>query len=372
VLSHEQPGLTIKDPVESVFLTNRPQELDNNAVLTSRDGTKYFLEDSAAPILNSAGEREGVVLVFRDATEKRAQKKKIEYLSFHDELTGLYNRRFFEEEFVRLDVERSLPISIIMADVNGLKLTNDVFGHACGDELLKIVADVLQSNCRADDIIARWGGDEFVLFLPKTGKNEAEQIVLRLKEDISKKRINSIRGSFSVGFDTKTDISISLADVLSNAEKAMYTQKTLEMNVIEEAELSSILGALYHNRPREQTHSQNVSALCEKVGAAMGLSAVQLRLVKDAGYLHDIGKAVLPSHLLDPVEDYTKDEEAEIKKHPLQGTGNLTHSLKLLTSQLWFWLITKTGTVPATPKDWPEKRFLCRPASFQFADTTNG
>lgn len=318
-LSHEYTDQRIPDVVAEVFRTNQAQELSDHATLTAKDGSRHLLEDSAAPILNDKGESDGVVLVFRDVTDKQTQKRKIEYLSFHDELTGLYNRRFFEEELRRIDVERNHPISIMMADVNGLKLANDVFGHACGDDLLKIVAGAFQSSCRADDIIARWGGDEFVFLMPRTGKDEANKIADRLMKDVSKHEIKSIRCSVSIGLDSKEQTGEDIADILSNAERAMYSHKTLESDIVKEAEISAIIDILHNTRPREKTHSQNVSELCERFGAVLGLSRVKQRVLKDAGYMHDIGKIVMPAELLEPSRQYTEDEIAEIKKHPVAG-----------------------------------------------------
>ncbi|NCB51690.1 MAG: diguanylate cyclase [Clostridia bacterium] len=318
-LSHEHPGQYLPDAVAEVFSTNQTQELSNHAVLTARDGTRYHLEDSAAPILDDKGESDGVVLVFRDVTEKQAQKRKIEYLSFHDELTGLYNRRFFEEELHRIDVERNLPISIMMADVNGLKLTNDAFGHACGDELLKLVAGTFQSSCRADDIIARWGGDEFVFLMPKTGRDEAKKIAGRLTQDVSKNEIKSIKCSVSIGIDSKELPNEEIADILRNAEGAMYSLKTLESDIVKGTEINAIIDTLHNSRAREREHSQNVSELCERFGAVLELSKVKQRVLKDAGYMHDIGKIVIPTGLLEPDRQYTEDEIAEIKKHPVAG-----------------------------------------------------
>jgi PAS domain S-box-containing protein/putative nucleotidyltransferase with HDIG domain len=136
-LSNEREGYTIEDPIEKVLKTDTVQELGNHAVLTSKYGDRFCVEDSAAPIKNDKNITTGVVLVFRDVTEKKEQNKKIEYLSYHDYLTGLCNRIFFEKELYRLDTKRNLPLSIIVGDVNGLKIANDIFGHAAGDLLLK-------------------------------------------------------------------------------------------------------------------------------------------------------------------------------------------------------------------------------------------
>lgn len=330
-LSHELPGQTVPDVIADVFATNQAQMLSDNAVLIARDGTRYSLEDSAAPILNDSGESDGVVLVFRDVDEKRTQKRKIEYLSFHDELTGLYNRRFFEEELRRLDVERNLPISIMMADVNNLKVTNDAFGHASGDELLKTVADVFLGSCRADDVIARWGGDEFVFLLPQTSWEEAGKIAGRLKEEVSQRRINSIKSSISIGFGSKNQPGERLTDILDDAEAAMYAQKTLEADAVKGALLGHIIDTLHKTQPREKAHAENTRELCRKFGNAMGLNETELQTFADTGYLHDIGKAVLPPELLEPGRSLTTDEAEEVKTHPMAGYRILNASTRTLS-----------------------------------------
>jgi diguanylate cyclase (GGDEF)-like protein/PAS domain S-box-containing protein len=318
-LAHEQEGFTVDDPIARVFATDEIHELENHTVLVSRSGEKYFLEDSAAPIKDDSNATVGVVLVFRDVTEKKKQRKEIEYLSFHDSLTGLYNRRFFEEELRRLDTERNLPISIIMGDVNGLKLTNDIFGHTYGDLLLIRLSDVLQKACRADDIIARWGGDEFVVLLPKTALEEAEQITMRIKEEFSKEQMRAMKGSVSIGADTKQAVTENVLDCLNRAEEKMYLVKTLERGQVRSDAIDTIIRTLHENSPRERQHSIIVSELCEALGKALGFSEVEIRKLKHVGYFHDIGKIALDPKLLNKSTDLTSGEWNEIRTHPSIG-----------------------------------------------------
>ena len=111
--------------------------------------------------------------MFRRIEAKEAQ---IKFLSYRDSLTGLYNRTFFEEELKRLDTESQLPLTFIIGDLDGLKLINDVFGHQAGDQALVKMAETISVSCRGSDVISRWGGDEFVILLPKTPENLGQKI----------------------------------------------------------------------------------------------------------------------------------------------------------------------------------------------------
>jgi PAS domain S-box-containing protein len=129
---NEYTGEICENPVERVLENAEIVELSNHTILQSRDGRRVPIEDSAAPIRSKDGRITGVVIVFRDFTEKKEKLKEIQYLSYHDHLTGLYNRRYMEDSMDRLDTMRNLPFTIMSIDVNGLKLTNDAFGHKIG------------------------------------------------------------------------------------------------------------------------------------------------------------------------------------------------------------------------------------------------
>lgn len=318
-LSHEDEVGDIADPIKAVYETDMIQELGNNAVLTSKDGKKYYLEDSAAPIRDENEKTVGVVLVFRDVTDKKEQRQRIEYLSYHDALTGLYNRRFFEEELNRINTERNLPLSMIMGDVNGLKLTNDIFGHTYGDMLLKKVSEVFRKTCRADDIIARWGGDEFVILLPKTTEEEAKNIIARIKAEFDKVHIKAIKGSISLGSETKTVAGDDILEILDRAESKMYIAKTLEREDVKNHAIKAIISALHETHPREKGHSERVSEMSLKMGRLFRLNDAEIHKLKFGGFLHDIGKIVLDTKLLDKNHELTDSELNEMKKHTTVG-----------------------------------------------------
>jgi diguanylate cyclase (GGDEF)-like protein/PAS domain S-box-containing protein len=319
VIRHEEIGVPIADAIQDALSSGEVQELTNSAVLISRQGNRYNLEDSAAPILSEDGKVEGVVLVFRDVTNKKEQLRQIQYLSFHDPLTGLYNRRFFNEELMRLDTQRNLPISVVMGDVNGLKLTNDVFGHTAGDLLLKRIAQVFRQICRADDIIARWGGDEFVLLLPKTNAGDAAAVVGRIKAEFARQRIKAVKGSISMGVACKDTAETDILQTLVLAEEAMYVNKALEQDEARSSTIGEIIRVMHSENPRERQHAERVRALCEDFGRALNLPKEEIRRLSDAAFLHDIGKIAMDPELLNVGADMSERQWKEIRRHSIVG-----------------------------------------------------
>lgn len=318
-LSHENPEYEIMDPVFETLRSGISHDLSNHATLTSKDGRVYMIEDRASPIKNLQNEILGVVLVFRDATQKQKNRRQIEYLSFHDALTGLYNRRFFEEEMKRLDTPRNYPLTIIMADLNGLKLTNDAFGHYEGDKLLKQTGELFRAHLRSEDIAARWGGDEFVILMPKTTSDDAEKIVKRITQGAAEMKSSKGILSIAFGWETKTDNTIDLEDVFKNAEEYMYKRKVSESQGVRGLTIKTIINTLFEKSPREERHSQRVRELAIKIAKALNLSQHMIDDIATLGLLHDIGKIMTPNEILDKPGRLTESEYDEIKKHPSTG-----------------------------------------------------
>ncbi len=254
-----------------------------------------------------------------DITDRKSTEEKILYLSYFDQLTGLYNRRFYEEELKRLDTKRNLPITLVMADVNGLKLTNDAFGHISGDSLLKAVADIMKKELRADDILARIGGDEFVLLLPKTDSTDAQIIVSRIKDVISNTRIDKICPSVSFGWDTKKEEYEDMEKIFSQAEDFMYRRKLLEGSSMKSEMIELITRSLHERDKDEQFHSQRVAELCRKIAVAMDLNSYEIGEIVLLGLFHDIGKIGINQNILNSNKVFDERDWKEIKKHPETG-----------------------------------------------------
>ncbi|RQD75568.1 MAG: diguanylate cyclase, partial [Candidatus Syntrophonatronum acetioxidans] len=154
--------------------------------------------------------------------------EKIRHLSLHDQLTGLYNRFYLEAEMERLDTERQLPISVIMADLNGLKLVNDTYGHGTGDEMLIKAVTIIKESCRAEDIVARWGGDEFVILLPQTAREIAWSVCKRINNGCGNTYVGDVPISIALGVASKDSVDKMLTEVLKEAEDDMYKNKLAE------------------------------------------------------------------------------------------------------------------------------------------------
>lgn len=252
-------------------------------------------------------------------TELERRETELYKLSHYDQLTGLANRRFFEFEFTRLDSEENFPLALIMADVNGLKLINDSFGHEAGDELLKIIARSMNEICGDKQFVSRIGGDEFIILLPKTGVREAQNVINRIRKLLSKKNLYNMEISVSFGIAVKSFKYENITNVLKQAEDNMYSNKLVEGPSMRSRTIDTIIQALYENNPREQAHSHRVSELCKQMGVHLGMTEEEVRQLEKVGLLHDIGKVAISDTILEKPGALTKEEFKEIKKHPEIG-----------------------------------------------------
>ncbi len=268
--------------------------------------------------LVAAGKDE-VISMVRNVTDKKKYDLELQYLSHHDRLTGLYNRHFLETEMKRLETPRQMPVAIIMADLNGLKLVNDTYGHAKGDQMLVEASRILKNVCRQEDIVSRWGGDEFVICLPQTSVEEANKICKRIVKKCQGTYVEEIPVSIALGVAARVNREHGLFETLREAEDAMYKQKLTESRSIKSAVLQTLLKTLAEKSYETEAHTMGMIDMAQKMGHALNLSDAEINQLVLLITLHDIGKINIDEKILTKGGPLTEEEWEIIKKHPEIG-----------------------------------------------------
>lgn len=287
-------------------------------VVNSRGNLEWF-QDEGRFYEKPDGKRI-LIGIRRKMTESMLAWEKLKYVSFHDKLTGLYNRSFFEEEMMRFDSKRQVPLSVIMGDVNGLKLVNDAFGHAKGDELLKKTAEILKNSVRKEDIVARWGGDEFIILLPKADEEIAKSVSERIESYCARElTVENISFSISLGYATRTDLSKTITALIKDAEDLMYRNKVLKGNLRSRTVLTALENTLFEYNPIEARHCKHVEELALNFGEKLKIHSTTMANLRLLARYHDIGKLAVPSNIIMKKGKLNNNEWRIVKSHPEVG-----------------------------------------------------
>ncbi|MCF7925174.1 MAG: diguanylate cyclase [Candidatus Izimaplasma sp.] len=319
-----QSVLTLLDEAHnSVDYLALDEYTNSDALLVSQDGMYWHVNINIRNIEDNHDQVLGKVYVIVDINEQKKREKEVLYLSYHDILTGLYNRSFLEEEIRRLDTERQLPFSLIMGDVNGLKLTNDVFGHEVGDQLLKKVGKSLQFLCRNEDIVGRWGGDEFVILLPQTDSNETNIIMNRIIDYFgrmsTKDMIKGMTPSISLGYCVKRYKTDNIMEVMRVAETNMYKRKMLSKTSMHSKIIESMQKALHEKSDETESHGNRLFQYLKGIAESYGLSNDMMDDLQLLCMLHDLGKIGVNDDVLQKKGKLTDEEWIEMRRHPEIG-----------------------------------------------------
>ncbi len=284
-------------------------------------GKGAYLWGTASKLVDLNGNIIGAIESIRDITDRIENAKKLTYLSFHDPLTGLYNRAFFETEIKRLQKSHHYPITIISADLDGLKMINDTLGHYMGDAILKLGADVLRQSIRGSDILARIGGDEFAIILPGTGEAASQDIINRIHSTVKRynRQDQELHLSISLGAATALNATVSLEEVYKKADDCMYRYKMHHETGNRSKIIKSLLATLSEKDHVTGGHAERLAYYCMAISRELGLNAQQLNNMALLAQVHDLGKAEISDSILFKNGPLTEEEWTLMQQHPEKG-----------------------------------------------------
>ena len=316
---HPSKELAIKYTKEDNEVIENKQSIKAETILHSKEGKEIYTEAVKVPVIDKNNEVVGVVGLILDITEKKEAEEKLKNLSFTDVLTGLYNRTYFEEKAKEFLSEEYLPVGVIMGDANGLKLVNDTLGHSQGDELLKLIAQVLRDVCNEGQLIFRTGGDEYVILIPNSTEYECENIIKKIFKQCKNYKHDLIDVSISLGTSITNNLDKSIYDALQEAEDKVYRQKLLQKNSFNSSMMYSLQTGLQTKSLETEEHTERVLKHSLVIGERLSLPMSVMDELTIVAKLHDIGKIGISEEILLKEGNLTDDEFEIVKTHTEKG-----------------------------------------------------
>lgn len=273
--------------------------------------------------------RKVLFLTIFDVTEKENAMKEIKRLAYHDHLTGVYNRRYLDETFKKLNEDKNKPLALILGDINGLKLVNDTYGMNIGDQLIIQSVNLMKEIIPKNSLLARIGGDEFMILIP----NADEKMVYKLTDELEKgleKTINldskgeiEVFLSVSYGYSIQDNISKNMDYLVREAELHLKRKKSYNERSTHSQMIVAMMSTLFQKSEREQKHSVRVGKFCEEIAKSLNWDNERINKLKVAGSFHDIGKIGIDESILNKPGKLSREEWDIMKLHPIKGASIL-------------------------------------------------
>ncbi len=277
----------------------------------TKDGNILYWDMYTAFIgLNQDGMRAYLTSAI-DVTERKSKEKELMHHSYHDDLTGLYNRRYYNE--ISQKIKTMQDVGIVLADLNGLKLINDVFGHAQGDDLLITFANLLKKHLPKNVTIARIGGDEFVAVVYDFTRHDFEAIAQKIKQDIQSYK-DDIIPSAAIGYAIKRPKE-KLKHAFVRAENMLYQDKIYEYNQQTNNIISALKKTLFNKTDESAQHISRLKTLAEPFVDALNMNSEQQKELMLLIELHDIGKISIDQNIYDQEAPLTSEQRKDMERH---------------------------------------------------------
>lgn len=256
-------------------------------------------------------------IIAHDISERKKAEEQLRYVTFHDSLTGLYARSYFEEEMRRLDMRHSGTAGLMVCDLDGLKLVNDTLGHESGDQMLINAANILR-NCFCDNgVIARVGGDEFVVIMENTAQEDMEEACESLKNGIRlhNEGNQNVPVSLSIGFAISSGPDMTMRELFKEADNNMYREKLHRGQKARSAIVQTVVNLLAERDFIIDGHGDRLQDMVSNLAKAIGLPARKINDMRLLAQFHDIGKVGIPERILMKEEPLTPEEAMEMRRH---------------------------------------------------------
>ena len=249
---------------------------------------------------------------YRTEQTLREREQELTFSSYHDALTGIYNRAYFYEK-VR---EAGPQAGVIMADMDGLKVINDTFGHKMGDQALIDTAGILGRCISPDSIPARIGGDEFAVYIPVTTRETVEKMIQALRQEISRYNgSHALPLQLSLGFAIADGKTAPLSELMATADKWMYREKLRQAGTHRSQFTNTLKEMLVARDYITEGHVSRVTDITIALAKAVGLSSAQIPDMELFAYFHDIGKVGVSDRILNKCGPLTDFERHEMQQH---------------------------------------------------------
>ncbi|MDD3521101.1 MAG: PAS domain S-box protein, partial [Actinomycetota bacterium] len=306
---------------ERVLALKIPFQFEYEIITAS--GQRKWVWEMGQAIYDSNGNVEALEGIIIDIDESKKRQLQIKFMGEHDYLTGLYNRSYYEEAKARFGSKEYLPISIILIDINGVRLINDALGYFEGDNIINETGKIIKSTISENAVLARIGGDEFGIILPGTDRENAKSLLYKIEDAVSqynaklKEKARYI--SIAIGYGTRESLEENIRDAEKEAEEYMNKRKLLERNSYHHTILSSIMDTMYARSQETEQHAKRLANISKLIGERMNLSQEKMNELQLFAMLHDIGKVAIDDKILNKPGKLTEKEWGIMRKHSKIG-----------------------------------------------------
>ncbi|NLJ41221.1 MAG: diguanylate cyclase [Clostridiales bacterium] len=301
--------------------------------IVTKSGERKWVLELGQGVYDKQGDLEALEGIILDISEQKMREAQITHLNESDFLTGLYNRSYMNQAKIHLDHPQYKPLSVVICDINGLRMVNDAYGYRKGDQMIIQTAKLIQGCCRRSDILGRVGGGEFILLMPQADDNEVHRIVHSITSAITayNQRESDLPTdiSLSIGYSTIESSEQSITEATKTAEEHLSRSKLLNQSSLHHSILSSIMATLYAKSQETEEHGQRLGYYATTIGEKMGLGQKDLDNLHILSMIHDVGKIGIDDSILNKPGKLTAEEWKQMKRHPEIG-----HRIAMSTPQL--------------------------------------